>query len=34
MARAAEYSGSTTTLRVTLASAWSTGSGNVNANIG
>lgn len=34
VARAAEYSATTGTLRVTFASAFSTGSGNVNANIG
>lgn len=34
IARAAEYAPIATTLRVTLASAWATGSGNVNASIG
>lgn len=34
IARAAEYSGTTTVLRVTFASAYATGSSNVNANIG
>jgi hypothetical protein len=34
IARAAEYSGTTTSLRVTLASAYSTGSGNANAHVG
>lgn len=32
--RAAEYAPSTATLRVTFASAYATGSGNVNANLG
>jgi hypothetical protein len=34
IARSAEYSPSTGTLRVTFASAYATGSGNVNANVG